>query len=123
MARIVLAEDDTALRHYLKTALERGGHEVHAVDNGEKALAAIGTKTYDLLISDVVMPVMDGIELAKHTAAEAPDTRIMFITGFAGVAMQTMPKFNREAPVCAKPFHLKDMVKQVDEFLLRTSAA
>lgn len=123
MARIVIAEDDPSLRHYLSVALERVGHEVHAVDDGEKALAAIGAGGYDLLISDVVMPGMDGFALARHVAAEAPRTQIMFITGFAGIAMKSAAELGQQIPICAKPFHLKDMVGQVDRLISRAGAA
>ena len=99
MARIVLAEDDPALRHYLTVALERAGHEVYACDDGEKALAAVGTKSYQLLISDIVMPGMDGITLARHTVTEAPDTKIMFITGFAAIAMTQLGDLDRKSVV------------------------
>ena len=117
MARIVLAEDDPSMRSFLTTALERAGHEVYACDNGEEALAAVGTRNYDLLLSDIVMPGMDGITLARHTAQEAPDTKIMFITGFAAIAMTQLHDLKHKAAVYTKPFHLRDLVQQVDNFL------
>ncbi len=123
MARIVLAEDDPALRHYLTVALERAGHEVYACYNGEKALAAVGTKDYQLLISDIVMPGMDGITLARHTVTEAPETKIMFITGFAAIAMTQLGDLRHKAAVYTKPFHLRDLVRQVSEFLSKSDAA
>jgi two-component system cell cycle response regulator CpdR len=123
MARIVLAEDDQALRHYLTVALERAGHEVYACETGEKALAAVGSKGYHLLISDIVMPGMDGITLARHAVTEAPDTKIMFITGFAAIAMTQLGDLRHKAAVYTKPFHLRDLVKQVEEFLAKSDAA
>lgn len=123
MARIVLAEDDSALRHYLTIALERAGNEVYACEDGEKALAAVGSQRYDLLISDIVMPGMDGITLARHTVKEAPNTKIMFITGFAAIAMTQLGDLRHKAAVYTKPFHLKELVKQVEAFLSRTDAA
>ena len=122
MAKIVLAEDDPAMRHYLKTALERAGHEVYSCDSGEKALAAIGTRGYNLLLTDIVMPGMDGITLARHSATEAPETRIMFITGFAAIAMRHMDDLKREIPICTKPFHLRDLVNKVNTFIAATPA-
>lgn len=123
MARIILAEDDSALRHYLTVALERAGHEVYACEDGEKALAAVGSREYRLLITDIVMPGMDGIALARHTTQEAPDTKIMFITGFAAIAMTQLGDLRHKAAVYTKPFHLKDIVKQVNDFLARSDAA
>lgn len=123
MARIVLAEDDSALRHYLTIALERAGHQVYACENGEKALAAIGTKGYDLLLTDIVMPGMDGITLARHALTEAPDTKIMFITGFAAIAMSQLGDLKARAAVQTKPFHLRELVQQVATFLEASAVA
>lgn len=125
MARICLAEDDASMRSFLTTALQRAGHEVYACENGEQALAAIGAATggrkYELLLSDIVMPGMDGITLARHTAEESPDTKIMFITGFAAIAMTQLHDLKHKAAVYTKPFHLRDLVQQVDNFLSRAA--
>lgn len=121
MARICLAEDDPSMRKFLTTALERAGHEVYACENGEQALAAIGGRKYELLLSDIVMPGMDGITLARHTVQESPDTKIMFITGFAAIAMTQLNDLKHKAAVYTKPFHLKDLVEQVNSFLARAA--
>ena len=61
MIRILLAEDDDSMRHYLCRALERSGYEVIAVDRGTAALPLIAQERFDLLLTDIVMPEMDGI--------------------------------------------------------------
>ena len=113
MLRILLAEDDESMRTFLSRALERVGYAVTAVDRGTAALPLLEKETFDLLLTDIVMPEMDGIELAQKAAAIAPDIRVMFITGFAAVAL----KAGRKAPdakVLSKPFHLKDLVLEVE---------
>jgi two-component system cell cycle response regulator CpdR len=113
MLRILLAEDDEAMRVYLARALEKAGYEVIAVDRGTAAIPYLESQRFDLLLSDIVMPEMDGIELAQRAAEVAPKTKVMFITGFAAVTL----KANREAPqakVLSKPFHLKDLVLEVE---------
>ncbi len=113
MTRILLAEDDESMRLYLARALERVGYQVVSVDRGTAALPLLEAERFDLLLTDIVMPEMDGIELAQKAAALAPDMRVMFITGFAAVALQggrTAP----EAKLLSKPFHLKDLVLEVD---------
>ncbi|QAY75255.1 cell cycle two-component system response regulator CpdR [Sphingosinicella sp. BN140058] len=113
MIRILLAEDDDSMRTYLARALERSGYEVVAVDRGTAALPLVGPGAFDLLLTDIVMPEMDGIELAQKASAIAPEMRVMFITGFAAVAL----KAGRAAPsakVLSKPFHLRDLVAEVD---------
>ena len=111
--RILLAEDDQAMRAYLSRALENAGYEVYSVDRGTTALPLLEDGEFDLLLSDIVMPEMDGIELAQRCAEVSPNTKVMFITGFAAVALRP----NREAPqakVLSKPFHLKDLVLEVE---------
>ncbi|KUR74131.1 cell cycle two-component system response regulator CpdR [Novosphingobium sp. FSW06-99] len=113
MIRILLAEDDEAMRAYLSRALENAGFEVSAVDRGTAAVPLLERQRFDLLLSDIVMPEMDGIELAQRCAEISPGTKVMFITGFAAVTL----KANREAPqarVLSKPFHLKDLVLEVE---------
>ncbi len=113
MIRILLAEDDQAMREYLTRALEKSGYAVTAVDRGTAALPLIEAERFDLLLSDIVMPEMDGIELAQRAAEIAPDMRIMFITGFAAVTLKA-GKQVPQARVLSKPFHLRDLVLEVD---------
>ena len=114
MTRILLAEDDDGMRQFLVRALERSGYDVTAVDRGTAALACVEEDAgYDLLLTDIVMPEMDGIELAQRVSVIAPDMRVMFITGFSAVTLrlgQTLP----QAKVLSKPFHLRDLVLEVD---------
>ena len=113
MYKILLAEDDKSMREYLARALERVGYEVVSVDCGTKALPLLEESKYDLLLTDIVMPEMDGIELAQKASAIDAEIRVMFITGFAAVALQG-GKTAPEAKLLSKPFHLKDLVAEVD---------
>jgi two-component system, cell cycle response regulator CpdR len=113
MIRILLAEDDATMRTYLARALQRSGYEVVEVDRGTAALPLIEKEAFDLLLTDIVMPEMDGIELAQKAALLAPDMRVMFITGFAAVALKA-GKAVSSAKVLSKPFHLRDLVAEVD---------
>lgn len=122
MVRILLAEDDDSMREYLARALERTGYGVKAVESGIAALEMLQHETFDLLLTDIVMPELDGIELAQRASALHPDMRVMFITGFAAVTLQNgaMPP---EAKVLSKPFHLRDLVNEVDRMFQLGSAA
>ena len=113
MTRILLAEDDDSMRVYLARALERSGYQVVAVDRGTAALPLLEAESFDLLLTDIVMPEMDGIELAQKATSIAPDMRVMFITGFAAVALKA-GKAAPSAKVLSKPFHLRDLVAEVD---------
>lgn len=112
MIRILLAEDEEAMRMYLARALQNAGYAVVAVDRGTAALPLLEGGNFDLLLSDIVMPEMDGIELAQRCSELSPRTKVMFITGFAAVTL----KANQEMPharVLSKPFHLRDLVLEV----------
>lgn len=122
MIRILLAEDDNAMRTYLARALQNAGFSVVAVDRGTAALPYLETERFDLLLSDIVMPEMDGIELAQKCAEISPETKVIFITGFAAVSLRA----GREAPqakVLSKPFHLRDIVMEVQRVFGLTEQA
>lgn len=122
MIRILLAEDDDAMRTYLARALENAGYAVVAVDRGTAAIPHLQNDSFDLLLSDIVMPEMDGIELAQKCAEISPATKVMFITGFAAVTLRA----SREAPqakVLSKPFHLRDIVMEVQRIFGLTEHA
>jgi len=113
MSKILLAEDDTDMRRFLVKALQNAGFDVTSYDNGLSAYHRLREEPFELLLTDIVMPEMDGIELAQKASALDPAIRVMFITGFAAVALQggrTAP----EAKLLSKPFHLKDLVMEVD---------
>ncbi len=116
MGRILIAEDDDAMRNFLARSLERAGHEVVAVGSGTDALPHVASDAFDLLLTDIVMPGMDGLALAKRAAVLAPDMKVVFITGFAAVALNHGDEpIATDARVLSKPFHLKDVVAAIDE--------
>ncbi|MDO1557835.1 response regulator [Brevundimonas sp. 2R-24] len=116
MAHILLAEDDGSLRGFLARALERAGHTVVVCENGDEAVAALEDGHYDLLLTDIVMPGADGIEVARLAALKQPGLRIMFITGFAAVAL-TAAQAAPQAKVLSKPVHLREIVSEVERMI------
>jgi two-component system cell cycle response regulator CpdR len=66
---------------------------------------------------DIVMPEMDGIELARRASELDPDIKIMFITGFAAVALNSDSEAPKNAKVLAKPVHLRELVSEVNKML------
>lgn len=117
ISRIMLAEDDDSMRGFLQRALERAGHEVVAFENGADAYERLTEEPFCLLLTDIVMPRMDGIELARRASEIHPDLKIMFITGFAAVTLNNDAAAPKEARVLSKPFHLKDLVNEVERLL------
>ncbi len=118
MAKILLAEDDQSMLGFIKLALEKAGHDVTAEDNGTDALKHIeSNEIFDLLLTDIVMPGIDGIELSQKASALKPNLKVMFITGFSAVAMGHEDFNEDKVQILAKPFHLNDLVKQVETIL------
>jgi two-component system cell cycle response regulator CpdR len=121
-AKILLAEDDNDMRRFLVKALQQAGFSVASFDNGLAAYDQLRVEPFELLLTDIVMPEMDGIELAQRANVIAPNMRVMFITGFAAVTLKagaTPP----DAKVLSKPFHLRDLVLEVDRMFQVGSAS
>ena len=114
MQRILLAEDDDDMRGFLERELKKAGYDVVSFGNGLEAYERLCEEPFTLLLTDIVMPEMDGIELARRAAEFDPDLKIMFITGFAAVALNPDSKAPENAKVLSKPFHLRDLVNQVE---------
>lgn len=117
MASVLLAEDDSSLRPYLARALRRDGHEVVAVSDGAKATDELAPGRFDVLLADIVMPEVDGLELARRAEKVDPAIKVLFITGFAAVAMNSRSEQDKATKVLSKPFHLKDVVEEIREML------
>src|SRR5258705_11483133 len=106
MPKILLAEDDTDMRRFLVKGLQNAGYEVTSYDNGLSAYQRLREEPFELLLTDIVMPEMDGIELARRASELDPDIKIMFITGFAAVALKSASAGPPNAKVLSKPVHL-----------------
>src|SRR6185437_6749339 len=95
------------------------GHEVTAVPDGSAALTALAGESFELLLTDIVMPNLDGIALALKASKDHPDMRILLMTGFASERQRA---HNLEAlvhRVVSKPFTLQEICAAVDEALRR----
>lgn len=110
MAKILLAEDEEALRRFVSRALKMDGHDVVEAVDGAHCLEQLHEDTsYDLLLSDIRMPVMDGIELAHAASSEFPQLKIVLMTGFAEQRERADSLNGVVVDVVAKPFSLPDI--------------
>ncbi len=123
MARILIAEDDDSMRHFLVREMERAGHAVDAVPDGVDAVPLLNNAKFDLLVADIVMPEMDGLELARQAERMQPDIKVIYITGFAAVAMNARNSVSPGTTVLSKPFHLRQLVAEVNRALGRDAAS
>jgi DNA-binding response OmpR family regulator len=121
MARILVAEDDDNVRAFVTRALSHMGHEVTEAEDGGLAAEICAEKNgeFDLLLSDIKMPVMDGIALALSVAASYPNLTILLMTGFADQRERAHGLDALIYDVVPKPFSLQVLLEKVDDALRR----
>lgn len=115
MGRILIVEDDESVRSFTARALQAAGHVIDTAEDGddglEKIRAAAGA--YDLVLSDIRMPVMDGIEMARQAARAYPSLRILLMTGYAEQRERAAELEGVVVGVVNKPFTLPEIRHQV----------
>lgn len=117
MARILLAEDDNAVSTFVMRALKLRGHDVVAVGDGLAALDALNAGAFDLLLTDIVMPGMDGIALALKVSRDQPRMKILMMSGYAHERQRAHNLESLIHKVLPKPFSLDEVCKAVEEAL------
>jgi DNA-binding NtrC family response regulator len=119
MARILIAEDDENVRQFVSRALMIAGHEVIEAEDGGLAAELVEEHEgrFDLLLSDIKMPVMDGIALALTVAADYPGITIVLMTGFADQRERAHGLDALIYDVIPKPFTLQGLMEKVDDAL------
>jgi two-component system, cell cycle response regulator CpdR len=117
MARILIAEDHESVRDYLVRGLESAGHQVLACPDGGAALAAVRDADFDLLLTDIVMPVMDGIALALAVADLKPDMPVIMMSGYAQERQRAHNLQDLVSDVLSKPFTLAELRAVVERAL------
>ncbi|HXR87927.1 MAG TPA: response regulator [Stellaceae bacterium] len=117
MATILLAEDEDSVGAFVARALTQNGHQVTRVANGLAALGALAAAPFDLLLTDIVMPELDGITLALKASKDYPAMKILLMTGYAAERQRAHNLDALVHRVVMKPFTLKDIQKAVAESL------
>jgi CheY-like chemotaxis protein len=113
MAKILITEDESALRIFVARALRLDGHETHEAGDGAEGLEKLAEDSFDLLLSDIRMPVMDGIELAHQAAERHPEMKILLMTGYAEQRERADDLASKIVDVVQKPFALPDIRRAV----------
>lgn len=117
MSRILIAEDDTAVREFVARALSNAGHDVTPVSDGLQALENLEKSEFDLLLSDIVMPELDGIALALKVSKEWPDLPILLMTGYAAERQRAHNLDALIHDVISKPFTLQQICDAAERVL------
>jgi two-component system cell cycle sensor histidine kinase/response regulator CckA len=116
---ILLVEDEEAVRSFAARALRMRGYNVLEAGGGEEALEIVkdGASKIDLIITDVVMPNMDGPTMVRHVKAMTPDMRVIFMSGYAEEAFRKNDQSSEDIHFLPKPFGLKQLAAKVKEVL------
>ncbi len=120
MARILVIDDDQQVRGVLRRILERAGHKVFDVGNGEAGIKVHRDHPADLIITDIFMPEQDGIETIQHLRREFPQVKIIAISGgdrTRTVDLRKDAELLGASRTLRKPFELTELVKVVGELL------
>jgi CheY-like chemotaxis protein len=124
MARILVVDDDQAIRTVAKTVLELHGHQAEIVADGRDGLRKLETESYDLLIVDIFMPGMDGLETIRLVNERKPDLPIIVISGqaFRSASGQSPDFLSMATKLGAtqslqKPFRSQELLSAVERCL------
>ena len=123
MAKILITEDESSLRYFVARALRMDGHDVVEAEDGVDGLEKLAEQNFDLLLSDIRMPLMDGIALAKETAEKYPQTKILLMTGYAEQRERADDLAQVIIDVVPKPFSLPEIREAVEDALSQEKAA
>ena len=119
MLKILIAEDDVELRHLFTHVLIKNGYDVTGVDNGKKALDTLTNDYYDLLISDIMMPVMDGYELVRSLREVNKTIPVMMITAKDAFDDMRLGFLSGTDDYLVKPVNVNEMVLRVGALIRR----
>ena len=117
MVRILVAEDDEAVRTFVTRALEQRGFQVTAANDGLQALECLKEGPFDLLVTDIVMPGLDGIGLALKVTRDHPDLPVLLMTGYSAERQRAHNLDELIAEVVVKPFTLKQICEAAETAL------
>lgn len=120
MKRILVADDEGQIRLMLKQMLEHEGYEVHTVENGEDGMEMVAKNNYDLVITDMIMPVKDGLKFIMELVQDYPDLNILAISGGGAIKADrylTMASYLGDIATLEKPFKRDAFLKLVKEKL------
>lgn len=120
---VLVADDEPSVRAFVERALNYAGYAVKAVPDGHAALEALAQQRFDLLLTDIVMPDLDGIALALKASRAWPDMKILMMTGYANQRDRAHNLDCLVHEVISKPFSLEEIIRHVGRALATGKAA
>ncbi len=115
--RILVVDDEESIRDLCARVLSRGGYDVITAPSGEDAIVQLTQGTFDLVISDIRMPGISGLEVLERVKTAFPQTRVVLITGFGTPQMLTRARQSGADRILTKPFNPMELLAAVREIL------
>jgi DNA-binding response OmpR family regulator len=118
MSRIMIIDDDPSFRKIMRAFLEVEGHQVIDAESGEAGLRLFRAENPDLVVTDIFMPGLSGLETIERIRAEHPDVGIIAMSGRDGIAAATLlPEGSRADLTLQKPFRRTELIETVEQLL------
>ena len=118
MKRILVVDDEEQIRLMLSQMLSHEGYEVHTAENGEDGMQMIGRHAFDLVITDMIMPVKDGLKFIMELVRDYPDLKILAISGGGAIKAErylTMAGYLGDIATLEKPFNREAILEIIDQ--------
>lgn len=119
--RILVVEDESESRYFLKRVLERAGYDVKEAASGKEASQMYHQESYDLVITDIIMPEMDGMEVILELHRDAPQTKILAVSGgghyYSGDEYLQLASLLDTDGTLTKPFLPEDVLREIRRIL------
>jgi len=115
--KILVVDDEEALRTVLSTELEGEGYQVSTAGDGEEAIRILGSQQFHLILLDIKMPNVDGFEVLKFVKQKQPSTKVIMLTGFADLKNAIESKKLGAEDFVSKPYDLVDLLTTVERVL------
>lgn len=110
---ILVVDDEPAVRQFVERVLNYAGYAVTTAVNGVEAMKMLEQRAYDLMLTDVVMPEMDGLKLAQNVSQKYPQTKILIMSGYANQQQQVHKIDSISYEVISKPFTLEEISRHI----------
>jgi DNA-binding NtrC family response regulator len=120
LKRILVVDDEEQIRLMLSQMLAHAGYEVHTAENGDDGMAMVGRYDFDLIITDMIMPVKDGLKFIMELVRDYPDLKILAISGGGAIKAErylTMAGYLGDIATLEKPFKREVMLTLVEQQL------
>jgi len=115
--RLLIVDDEEDLCTILTKSLSTSGYDIATAPDGEKAIATINSKTFDVVLLDILMPKVSGIEVLKYINQHAPQTKVIILTGHASLKNAMEAKENGAKDFISKPYKLDDIQSTIERVL------